>query len=73
MLGRIIGLIKRQNSWYDGLDKTDSWLRFYLFLLPIVLALWIDFTLFILGIETTSIVFYCVLLTMAIWRFIGYR
>lgn len=73
MFGYIIALIKRQNRWYDLLDKTDPWLRFYLFLLPIVLAVTADCALFILGLERTSIVFYCVLLVMAVWRLVGHR
>jgi len=72
MFSRIIIAIKNQNRWYDALDKHDPVLRFMLFILPFMLAILVDTLLMLLGVSHNSIVFYCTILIMAVWRLIGF-
>jgi hypothetical protein len=73
MMDRFIALIVRQNHAYDALDDAHPWLRFSLFMLPMLLALVVDCVLTVVGLVEYAYTFYVVMFLMAAWRFIGNR
>jgi hypothetical protein len=72
-LRAIITTVKKQNQFYDALAPDHPFLRFGLFILPVVTSVAIDVALKSLKVTDNPMVWFATLVFMLVWRIIGLR